>query len=334
VPPLDATSLLYLYSNNSLEIKPHSTETSLVSALSTELSPAYKRSAETLHLNVARLIKISPSLGHIGFLTLTFKDNVTDHKEANRRFNSFNHNFLKPLADLGHWIRVIERQSRGAWHYHLLIQTVEDIREGFNFDEYKMYVNQITKNTKSSEKRRLNRLAVKSANPSLRKLWSQLRVACSKYGFGRSEMLPIFSNAEAMSRYIGKYISKNFGVREAQDKGVRYVAYSQGWEKNSIHFQWNTEGSKKWRKKLQLFATYHGCDDLYSLSHKLGSSWAFKYLDAILELPDDLNAFQIQQISDKVKKYDPMDKLQRRVDKNYVDKYVPKRPELQKPVPF
>jgi len=293
-----AISLPCLYNNNSTEIPSETSLTSLVFTDSKVLTPYYKRSAEPLFLNVTRLIEVSPSIGHIGFLTLTFKDNVTDHKEANRRFNSFNVHFLKPFADLGHWIRVIERQTRGAWHYHLLIQTSQDIQKGFDFAEYDSYMNQITKQTSKKERIRLSRLATSSANPHLRLFWSQLRMACSKYGFGRSEMLPIRSNSEALSRYIGKYISKNFGTREKSDCGVRYVAYSQGWLKNSIKFQWHTPGSQLYRKKLAHFCASHGCTETYQLADKLGPNWQYKHAPIIMGLPDDLTESDTLQAFD------------------------------------
>lgn len=59
------------------------------------------------------------------FLTLTFKDNVTDLKEANEMFTKF----MKRLSYQAYGVRrnvlkylcVPELQERGAWHYHVVM---------------------------------------------------------------------------------------------------------------------------------------------------------------------------------------------------------------------
>lgn len=284
--PGGAFSLPCLYSNNATETLPHESEYSLISALQNLLSSYHKRQAETLHLNTKRLIEITPGgIDHVGFMTLTFVDNVTDAKEAYKRFTSLNNHFLAPSPDFLEWINVKEPQKRGAWHFHLLIGLEENIRSGFNFDEYLYYQNQIKPYMNAAEKRRLNRLACASANPALRTLWSKLRMAMPKYRFGRSEMLPIRTNDEGIARYIGKYISKGILGRSDAQKGIRLVSYSKGWAKNSVQFQWLTPGSQEWRKKLELFAAIHGCSSMYDLTDKLGPNWAYKYQDDIFSLP-------------------------------------------------
>jgi hypothetical protein len=51
----------------------------------------------------------------IGFLTLTFADDVQCHKEATKRFNSLATNILKNKYES--WIRISERQKSGRWHF-------------------------------------------------------------------------------------------------------------------------------------------------------------------------------------------------------------------------
>jgi len=316
----DEDALLYLYSNNSTENNSESTEYSLICALQSVLSSYQKRQAETLHLNVARLISLAPSISHIGFMTLTFKDNVTCPKEAYNRFRSFNSHFLSPSDDFGHWICVKEPQKRGAWHYHLLITVTKDIRIDFDWDDYKHYTDQISYDTPAKEKKRLNRLACRSANPELKKLWSKLRMAMPRYNFGRSELLPIRTGQDQMARYLGKYIGKALDARSVNQKGVRLVSYSTGWVKNSVRFQWHTEGSKQWRKKLQLFAAINGCEDFYELTDKLGTGWAYKHAQSIVALPcpdqvEDFNAL-IAQYQFLSKPHDPSASMQTRASKN------------------
>lgn len=260
-------SLPCLFSNNSIETENKALE--VVEALCSTLSPYWKKSAHTLYSNVSRLISFAPSIGHVGFLTLTFADNVMDHKEAYNRFRSFNTNFLSSYPEITHWLSVKERQKRGAWHYHLVVVLQGDIQEGINFEEF-------TQGNYSS------------ASNYLRFMWRDLREACVKYKLGRSELLPIKSNAEGMARYLGKYISKHLNKRETSDKGVRLVNSSRNWSKNSVNFAWYTEGSVEWRRKLALFAEYLGCTELYELTEKLGSGWAFKYLDDIFAIDETL----------------------------------------------
>ena len=265
-----------LYSNNSIE----STEETALKGLVSLLSPYWKKSAQTLYLNVERLCKEAESLGHIGFLTLTFKENIKDSKEASRRLNSLNSNFFNQDSRFSTKIITKEPQKRGAWHYHILITLSQDIKEGFNFE--------------GVENRDYS-----SANPFLRQLWKDIRSACEKYGFGRSELMPIKSNAEAMGRYIGKYISKGLEQRAVDQKGVRLVTYSKNWTRNSPKFAWNTQNSAEWRSKLFMFARIHGCDDLYQLTDKLGSNWAYRYLNDIINVYESLG--------DYLEKYQPCD---------------------------
>lgn len=260
-----AVPLPCLYSNNGIRGTPGTCqELQTVLNLCSLLSPYHKRQAETLHLNVHRLVtKVAPSPGHVGFLTITTPD-VTDNDELRERWRSFNSNFLAPHPDFGEWVSTKEVQKRGAWHLHLIIVLSQDIREGVDFD-------QVAKGNYTS------------ASPFLRRIWKELREALPLYGFGRSELLPVKSNADGIARYVGKYISKHIGTRAEEHKGVRLISYSTGWERNSIRFAWNTENSHEWRRKVEIFAEHHGCTEIYHLSAKFGSNWAYKYAQDIYE---------------------------------------------------
>jgi hypothetical protein len=207
-------------------------------------------------------------------MTLTFPDNVTDNKEASRRWNSFKTNYLSKHPAYGEWIHVKERQKRGAWHYHIIVVLKGDIRSGVNWEEMQNGV-------------------YTSASPYLRELWRDLRENLEKYGFGRSELLPVRSNENAMARYIGKYISKHIDQRAEDDKGVRLVNYSRDWVKNSMKFAWNNENSHEWRRKLSLFAKFVGCTELYQLQEKLGQGWAYNYADYIVAIDEILTQCKI-----------------------------------------
>ena len=246
---LEGAPLLYLNSNNTDEIKIADADL---------LNTNHKKQAFILSLNVKDFIDYF-GLDRIGFLTLTFPDNVKDPKEAYRRFNNMNRRFLSVYFP--NWILVKERQVRGAWHYHIIVACPDDIRTGINFTEIKAG-------------------SYGSASPPLRRLWKLLRDSLPKYGFGRSELLPIRTSSEVISSYVGKYISKQLHFKREEDKGVRLISYSRNWRKkmdpetgkvkidpktgkeekevlygkSSTKMSWNSPGAKEWRRKLKKFA--------------------------------------------------------------------------------
>lgn len=251
-----------LYSNNCTDTPAQDQRKEQILALCGVLSPYQKRQAHTLFANVERLIQLAPSVGHVGFFTLTTPDNVTDKAEFSRRWHSMRTHYWSKGPHFGEWIGTFEQQIRGAWHLHILVILAENIREGVNFEEFA-------------------KGKYRSASPYLRSLWADLRASCALYGFGRHELLPVKSNAEGMARYMGKYISKHIGQRDESAKGKRLVSSSRGWVKNSVRFAWHTEGAQEWRRKFRIFAHLVGCYDLNDLYARLGPGWAYRYLDSI-----------------------------------------------------
>ncbi|MBH8622702.1 rolling circle replication-associated protein [Spiroplasma sp. hyd1] len=64
------------------------------------------------------------------FITLTFKENLTDIKTANEFFNKFNMRFNKYLKTRNaeyKWLLVYEYQERGAVHFHILLKNTVDM---------------------------------------------------------------------------------------------------------------------------------------------------------------------------------------------------------------
>src|ERR1022692_3298643 len=90
---------------------------------------AIARRANTLRQNLQDMIDRN-GLEKIGFLTLTFKENITSRTIAEKRFHSFATNILPLLV--AEYITVPERQERGAIHYHLAAAFKSDIRSGFD----------------------------------------------------------------------------------------------------------------------------------------------------------------------------------------------------------
>jgi len=69
-------------------------------------------------LSLERLVKSNISLFK-SFITLTFKDNITNIKDANKTFNVWRTRIKKDFNNFS-YICVPEFQKRGAIHYHLL----------------------------------------------------------------------------------------------------------------------------------------------------------------------------------------------------------------------
>jgi hypothetical protein len=235
-----------------------------------KLSTQHRKTAFILKESVQLISERFP-LESIGFLTLTFAQHITCPKQAQKRLNSLISNVIKPRYH--EYLGVMERQKSGRIHYHLLIAMDIDIRTGFNFDE-------VSDNNYSS------------VSKNLRNEWSFWRSTAPKYGFGRTELLPVKSNIEAMAKYVGKYIAKHVESRVEEDKGARLVRYSRGARAGTTRFQFQSEGSKEWRRKMAIFAqiVQHRHPDkkintISDLTEVLGKKWAYHHRDYILALP-------------------------------------------------
>lgn len=229
-----------------------------------------KKVALALSWNVANLCK-TYGTQHIGFLTLTFADHVTDPKEAQRRLNSLLTNVIRKRYPAS--ICVFERQKMGRIHYHLLIVLDTDIRTGVDFE-------QIAAGNYTS------------ASKALALEWAFWRKTAPIYGFGRTELLPIKSDGDALGLYVGKYIGKGQMFRTEEDKGVRLVRYSGAARTATCKFAQVEKYPNEWRAKVCTFvrnlaaskphARITSIEDLPVL---LGKRWAYHWRDQILALP-------------------------------------------------
>ena len=255
---------------------------------SAQLSVSQKKSAIALAWNIEYMAE-KYGIEKLGFLTLTFPYHVTCMKEAQRRFNSLNSHFLN-----SHYyahVAVKERHKNERIHFHLVVVLDEDIRTGFDFEA-------------------LAKRDYSSANKRLKKEWALVRRVVKKYGFGRTELLPIKSTAEGISRYVGKYISKNVQCRPDRDKGTRLVNYSGDSRLANTRMTLVNQGSENWRHKCQLFAEAQSeylneKIDFENISEILGKRWAYKYRDSIMCLPDkddELAMIAYNEIKEKRRK--------------------------------
>jgi hypothetical protein len=258
-----------LYRNNSIEInetaKLKSLQTGLLKSVS--LEKKYRKTATALSYNVQEFA-IKYGIENLGFLTLTFKDHITDFKEASKRFNSLASNVLNIKYHA--WLKVSERHKSGRIHYHLIIALNKDIRTNFDFAQVKQQ-------------------NYSSANSHLKSEWAYWRRTAPKFKFGRTELLPIKSSHEAIGRYVGKYIGKHMMNREETDKGARLVSYSKGCRVMNTKFSWVTPGAAQWRNKVKTFvyliSEKTGCEPTFEgIREQLGSKWAYNHREYIINI--------------------------------------------------
>lgn len=150
----------------------------------------------------------------VAVLTLTMPSLCLSAAQFQKIWHSWRTHALRKRFPTGMWIR--ERQPRsGSIHAHAIVHVGYDIRSGFPFDEVK-------------------RRFYANVAPRTRELWKWLRENSAKYGFGRTELLPIKATGPACARYLVKYLSKARSTEklEGEEKcrlfgvwgGVRFVS--------------------------------------------------------------------------------------------------------------
>ena len=223
----------------------------------------HRKTAHALRLNVEGLIN-QAGVENTIMLTLTFRENLRDPKEAQRRLHSLITHQITPFFPL--WVRVVERQSRGALHYHFIIGLHEDVRTGFDFGAYQSALDWAKRalaakkrkdraafqEARANERRQKERFQ-QSGSPHLQAIWRRFEEKLTRYGFGPVyDAAPIKSKGEAIAAYVGKYVSKHIGNRIPEDKGLRLMATSSQCRFATVRFSWASVGSYLWRQKLKL----------------------------------------------------------------------------------
>jgi len=250
-----------------------------------KLATNHRKTAHALKTTVENLVKLY-GIDRLGFFTLTFADHVIDAREASKRFHSLATHVLD-VRYSAKWVKVFERQKSGRIHYHLLLVLPRDIRTGVNFDEF----------AKGN---------YRSANNTLKAEWNfwgpKGRDTARRYGFGRTELLPIKSTVEAISNYVGKYIAKHIEDRVEGDKGVRLVSYGKGLRGvSSANFGWESPGARLWRRKLKTFCEalgYTAENYRERLLHECGSKWPYHLTPFIQEIRYQNYAFAAEALLD------------------------------------
>ena len=276
IHPADASWVRQVIDTETGEVLPcRSLETTQPRGAGNVLSGPHRKVASALSWNVAHLCQ-QYGMERVGFLTLTFADHVTCAREASKRFNSLASHVLRERYAA--YIRVLERQKSGRIHYHLLVVLADDIRTGSDFDAFASR-------------------DYKSANNHLRREWAFWRHTAPQYRFGRTELMPVKSNGDALGQYVGKYIGKHIGFREERDKGVRLVSYSGDARMATSKHTAITNHPEQWRAKVLTFARqvegWKQAENPYTppircladLSFHLGKRWAYRWREYIAALP-------------------------------------------------
>lgn len=235
---------------------------------------------KVLDMNAKHWMKIYGK-ENIGILTLTFKENLTCMKTAQKRWNNFVREFNRDkMFQL--LVKVAEPQKRGAVHYHCLVKTNHKIRGSINWDIY----DQMGKAKTTSEKRKLGQQLGKSATPHLRDIWSWLRIKCKKTGFGRSELMPL-KKPDHIKNYIGKYLEKDMKQNDLKKDGknhnMRLITYGKNAPKvANQQFSWVLGKASIFRRKLKKYCDARGIKSKEELVELYGKSWSFNLYKEIM----------------------------------------------------
>lgn len=232
-----------------------------------------QKTAFILSESVQKLCRLN-GIDRVAFLTLTFADHILDPREAQKRLNSLLSHVVKPRY--GEYTGVLERQKSGRIHYHLLVTMPFDCRSGADFEAF-------------------SKGDYKSASKRLRHEWRFWRITSRKYGFGRTELMPIKSTEEAIGRYVGKYISKSIAASNESnnsdlDKGVRLVRYSTGARAGTCHFTFVSQKSEQYRTALKYLVKVinesfgFGITDISELKYFFGPRWQYAFRFAIADM--------------------------------------------------
>jgi hypothetical protein len=299
-PAPPASALIHQKSNSGVEIENSGHENEAKAAPETEQKamPGRLRKKSFSIEDRIRWMRDKYGYEHLGFQTLTVRENLTDGRELNRRFKSLTRNVFPKLYD--DWLRVYERQKRGAWHVHIVVALKADIRTGTNVGA----LNQLLQDKKGGKisKGAYYRGLITHASPTLRAIWKAFRRLCglgefkhrreSKgqryYKFDASHLLPVLSTPEALAAYVSQYIGKGFENRRPNDKGMRLVGCSRRVNAAcSERFTWAKGAGSLFRRKLGMLAGLVGFRSMDDFARRLGPKWAYhiKPVIGVLTLP-------------------------------------------------
>ena len=101
-----------------------------------------------------------------------------------------------------------------------------------------------------------------------------------RYGFGRIDVAPIHSNAEAIRKYFTKTEWRHDHWVFQEVERLRFWGCSKSLKSGSTRFSWNTVGGQAGRTRMAAWAASQGCDSREALRALLGPTWGFQYFCA------------------------------------------------------
>ena len=152
------------------------------------LSDSFRKSQYLLGFTIDTLFLHRP-VSHVLFVTVTSAKPLYSVKKGHDQLNKF---FNKLRKHGREYLWVLEPQESGRIHYHLLIPVDFDAHDGTDLDAWRdhdVFPDVFREN---------------SMNPALKVESDWWQATASRYGFGRVEVAPIYSNAEAIRKYMTK----------------------------------------------------------------------------------------------------------------------------------
>ena len=225
-----------------------------------------KKQAEALTQNILwmsetfgreRVAMHTPTLGDL-VVGGRFR-NLRDRIEAQRRFHSLMTHEISKRYVCG--VNVTERHKNGGIHFHLVVVCKENIYGQIDFAACFP--------PKDCLGKPLYKPVYLTANKAIHREWAYWLRTAKLYGFGRHQLQPLRTNGEALGRYLGAYLHKDWDSRLPEDKGARCVRYFGHWSKeprreaerakttpHESRFGWMTARARAWREIGQ--ASGHG----------------------------------------------------------------------------
>jgi hypothetical protein len=219
--------------------------------------------------------------------TLTFKDNLTDPKEAQRRFNNYNRQFSR-IEGITWLYKGIEPQKRGALHFHIIGVAEYDLgSKTFDWESLKRAGEAFDKGNKALGYKYTRKYSA-TANDKLKELWKITARIAKGSKMGRSEFLPVRS-AKSIGQYVGKYLGKCFASQNNGTwcEGLRRYSYAR--KAPQVHgrqFSWvkgthGTDMVATWRQKVGAWAKARGVRNLDDMRRKYGKKWSIHNMEEI-----------------------------------------------------
>lgn len=220
-----------------------------------ELRGNAAKTAAALEANIQAFIE------HYGYencvlVTITNKKPLIDKKACVQAWRSLKRGVIDKRYP--NYIRVPERHQNKGQHSHILTHLRVDVRTSFFFAGHTEARKAYAKWRKSKCRddlqfaRECTKLYSERAHPVLKAEWSFWRKLGAKgnYGVGRVEVIPIRETGKRLGRYLGKYLTKAFDGRSAEDLGSKLVSYGKESRWWSSKFTWYSPASNLRRAKL------------------------------------------------------------------------------------